>query len=571
MATQSQDGWDFPIFNETLANKSRSMMAVNPNASAVTFHPFSRLPTEIRLKIWKESLEMDHVGRFISLTISQTLYPEPLKPMTSARVARRIARDMENRLLDAVDGDDVLPSGAFKTTKNHLGNFISGAPYRITVSPMVSSVEPWSSRSLRRVNREANTAYCELYRLSIPLLSGWTRPPPTTTSKDGSGDHSIPSEDMLEQMKEAVESQTYACFAAAYGLDGFRHPEELRLRLHPETDIVEVHLQEGPGSPHSGTVLSFLYDSWAWDPKGVGICRLVMGRRDTYFGPGTHQDQRLLTDWWSHRVGAGGWWDDLPEEVKRGFTQYFSGFNGKSERHIFFAAINYPIREARTLVRHNLPRPAEVKVANPNPDVPKVHMTPPRRAMPLVPHPARSSPNGMPGSPSNQAVGLAAVYDEDPRPIELDGMWTYGVPIIGYGSLRDPRHIVSQWLRLVSRLTGESTDQSIKAVRYLVGCWPLERSTRQDIRKEFFRRVRDHDWYSWEQTYQMRVRNEIPDFDVRDASCPPPPTTGVQDVAGVWIFGPDALGDIPDQFASGSVHVLDLAKHRPGLMVFDMV
>lgn len=100
------------------------------------------------------------------------------------------------------------------TSRNALGNIISGYPYELLVLPF----EQWS-RALLRVSREANHVFTTFYRLSIPLQPG------------------------------------------AFSL----------LPINPETDILRVSHNTGI----EALVCSF-HDVVAYDPRSVGIVHLAI-------------------------------------------------------------------------------------------------------------------------------------------------------------------------------------------------------------------------------------------------------------------------------------------------------
>ncbi|ORY71353.1 uncharacterized protein BCR38DRAFT_519772 [Pseudomassariella vexata] len=90
-----------------------------------TFWPFPRLPAELRTQIWTECIP-----------------------------ARRFIRVL-------LDNDRVEVFPELYTTKNELGNVISGWPYRVRAA----GSKEWSPDTLARVNREASNVFRRICRI----------------------------------------------------------------------------------------------------------------------------------------------------------------------------------------------------------------------------------------------------------------------------------------------------------------------------------------------------------------------------------------------------------------------
>lgn len=154
---------------------------------STTFWPFPRLPLELRTKIWAECIP---AHRFIHV------------------------------LLDSTYGEK-FPN--LYTTKNELGNTISGCRYRMRAA----GSEEWAPDTLIRVNHEASSVFRSICRVRIPLpVKG--------------GDGSVKS-----------------------------------LYISPENDTVwAVCDQNSRANP---LLVSFLHDLVAYDPKGIGVVHLAIG------------------------------------------------------------------------------------------------------------------------------------------------------------------------------------------------------------------------------------------------------------------------------------------------------
>lgn len=181
-------GMDLPQGDYRILNDVDTMKYA---LSCSSFQHFGQLPLELRLKVWACCFPSN---RFIGIFIN--------RPLLQLR--------QQNR---------EIPKQPFYTSKNHLGNVVSGDPYNLTVS----SFRPWAP-ILSSVNREARQALLAFYRVAMPLFP------------DGSG----------------------------------------RLRLDPETDILELQLAQGLALTYA--LVAFFHDMMASDPKGVGIAHLAMVR-----------------------------------------------------------------------------------------------------------------------------------------------------------------------------------------------------------------------------------------------------------------------------------------------------
>lgn len=120
---------------------------------------------------------------------------------------------------DDDDGASATPS--YYTARNSLGNIVGSYPYRVHVPRF----EQWS-RALELVNRESRQAFLFFYRTPIPI----------------------------------------------YHADG---DQQALLRLNPDTDILEVQLEQITRGP---ALEAFFHDAMANGPVGRGIAHLALGR-----------------------------------------------------------------------------------------------------------------------------------------------------------------------------------------------------------------------------------------------------------------------------------------------------
>lgn len=172
MATRAEP---YAIFNDKFSKSANY---------ATAFWSFPRLPAELRSKIWADCLPEN---RFIHIHLNN----EP--------------------------GEDFHP---LYTTRNGLGNIISGCAYRLRL-PTAKS-EAWLPNSLMGVNREANSIFRSVYRVRLPVPNSGRA--------------------------------LYIC---------------------PESDVVwAVCHQNSPANP---LLVALLHDMVAYDPRGVGVAHLAIG------------------------------------------------------------------------------------------------------------------------------------------------------------------------------------------------------------------------------------------------------------------------------------------------------
>lgn len=170
----------YTIFNDGFSLEPRA-------GRHTTFGQFCRLPAEIRTQIWTECIP---AHRFIRICLDNDMTEE-------------------------------FPN--LYTTKNHLGNTVSGCPYRMRAA----GSEEWSPDILTRVSHEASKAFRSVCRVRIPL------PVP-------GGDGSVKL-----------------------------------LYISPDTDVVWVTCEQNTLAVP--VLVAFLHDLVAYDPRGIGIVHLAIG------------------------------------------------------------------------------------------------------------------------------------------------------------------------------------------------------------------------------------------------------------------------------------------------------
>ena len=178
--TMTTDLEPYTIFNDAFGTEPRE-------SQSSTFWPFPRLPVELRTKIWTECIPTQRFVRVVLDNDSLDKFPE------------------------------------LYTTKNELGNIISGCPYRM----LAAGSAEWAPQTLIRVNHEAGSVFRRIRRVRIPLpVKG--------------GDGSLKS-----------------------------------LYISPENDTVWVTIQQN--SRPEPLLVSFLHDLVAYDAEGIGVVHLAFG------------------------------------------------------------------------------------------------------------------------------------------------------------------------------------------------------------------------------------------------------------------------------------------------------
>ena len=582
----------YKLCNDALLN---DIPKTNPgrSSSSPSFHRFPQLPAELRIRIWKHCLPASRILSILvggNSTLVATIFPEQYEESEKA----------EPRFYDAAH-------------RNKLGNVVSGRMYALHVAYF-----PQWSRNLRLVSREAEEAYCSVYRLVLPLHS----------APRYKYDSSRFSENDIARIKTRLHRMSH--------LD--KRMSALRagcIRLCPETDIVELHsgMPTQPVSGHwyweyreRGTsvevgkdLLAVLHDSWAHDPKGVGIARLALGRDQTSHDSNRERNEAMLLGSAVRRV-----LEEYPDTAGPGIRAYFSGFcNNAAKTKLMYACAVVPIKEARQPYYHPKVNTNTANGARSWNIDDMVHAypliattlkrpVPPvwfRRGIPVMPH-----------AMWTQTVEIGAEMDDgDPRPIENEGppgahvmhLTTHhrrghgpGSVNIG-GGTRRPLRTVFYWRRMLRSLflspsndSHDSTciddlDKTIMArTRYLVAIWPEDNNyarasyrngnnmtagnddggTRGDDNffhethteggiQGMFRRA-DKSWFA----YCSRSASMVTPAEINDQinGVMRENDVGVREVAGAWVFAADAMGEIPPDGGEDGVALPEplVASHR---------
>jgi len=630
---EQQKKWTYALLNDEF-----SPAKTDKPEAARSFHPFPRLPIELRLRIWESLFPQT---RFVSVTLTEPLearHPEGLFDLWAA-------------------------GGPLYSRRNHLGNVVSGCPYKVDVAPY----SQWSRDTLRYVNRETNQVYRDFYRLALPF--------PRVPTRRGHSRHSSRSS-FGNANDEDGEDEDMQFISRVLGSLGQRTQptEETRiLRLNPDTDIVdlsvECQLHSIPGQTSElgnrlnamEILIAFLYDAWAHDPRGVGISKLMLGR-------GLHDSAMQLIQPYFDCSYFGGDRDAqtvvrgkgkaaVYPEAMYGLRKYFSGF-ANTETHAFYSAIRIPVRySGRHPIRGRIPGAVgdvDDMVEQWGDGRGRL-----RRATPLMPYPVRVGPYAGLGVDPAAAGGrkrdassaVAAILDLDPRPFvgkDTASNLVLRRPLISSANdgavqlppqqlwRQDPRWNVMHWCRLLETVADIPREKTLQGVRYLAAQWPaMEKgrvphtagltgaktavsiSHREQVLAMFRRLDADRlgdlsqageDWLDliintsdvfWQEEDEAHYRHAMQGaWEFQGLLEKPNPD--VPEVAGAWVFGSDALGDVfpppprtdgtgdenggedegdginaedPDenQFRRrlGKLEI-DMTAHRPGLMVLDL-
>ena len=187
--------------------------------------------------------------------------------------------------------------------RNNLGRVISGCVYWLCIS----SFPQWS-RALLYVCHESHQAYRARYRMSLPLF------------------RNLPDEqDSLEMV-----------------------------HLCPDTDIIQL-TQSVPefDDDSSGTfsVLPFLYDCWAHDPKGAGIVHLAFGAASTQWSPMVNRPRRPMAEVKTLAMAIREFLanKEIPSDVVQTVRSYFASFGKTHTLYIILPMHGSAVRQYETL------------------------------------------------------------------------------------------------------------------------------------------------------------------------------------------------------------------------------
>lgn len=411
----------------------------------------------------------------------------PPRRMISIRINQpRIPRGTAGgRGGDDSDGASAPPS--YYTTRNSLGNIVSSYPYRVHVPRF----EQWS-RALEFVNRESRQAFLSFYRIAIPI----------------------------------------------YHADG---AQEALLRLNPDTDILEVQLEQITRAP---ALAAFFHDAMANDPVGRGIAHLALGRNIN--------DIPQLAELTSLAKSEGSSSSGIGRNQERPFPPHDLPLHPVAAASMrqwlqkglrtFYSVISPSIEARNMLGIHSWPR-----------DGRKYHQN---RSVPIS------------AQARNAQVTEYSSVGPDPRRIEEVDLAHVAVGL-------DPRRNVHSWQRVLANLGVDDLagSKSVLQVRYLLAIWPDKWSAAPVSREGFMRFLEEAD-----ARFAKHMMNfKQPPWGNRiDEEAWRTKHRTLSDVAGLWVFGADTFGEIPRLEDSADIPawrpklVEDLSATKPELLVFHL-
>lgn len=469
------------------------------------------------------------------------------------------------------------------TNVNPLGKIVSGCAYFADVTPF----SQWS-RCLQWTCREAHEAYHSFYRLKMPIYAGPALRLEGTEQDDSRVGIFIPSETDCEwftwgalELNPDTDIIQLKC-----DVDGRN-----RMPLEPKRDEWEYFMdydheyildfKENYHMFSIGSALAaFFYDAWAWDPKGTGLTRLATDQIDELC-VGVQETARKFGQ--AAENGFRGWLSGFSHD-----DEQLEGTRSTSKNNCIYAIVRMRVEGAR---HDNIPPSSPFD----NDDGVPVSL---RRAVPVMPEiPGRSRPAVVAAffepEECNDGIGSDS-RGGDPRPLETDKY------LVGSSSRLDIRgwdtSPLFYWRRLL-HIFGLEADLDTKA-GYLAAIWSLERCHEHEPgydRDNFIDLLRDEDEAQLEQFDMMHRNGGDWSADRRDrmvrelTSLLKTEQPALRDVAGAWIFRSDALGEIPADTDTEHPYMnivtawensdnrliceetrINLEKHRPGLMVFQL-
>lgn len=415
----------------------------------------------------------------------------PPRRMISIRISqpklpRRTPGDRMRGHGDDNDDDGASASHSYYTTRNSLGNIVSSYPYRVHVPHF----EQWS-RALEYVNRESRQAFLSFYRIPIPIYQ----------------------ED---------------------------RGQEALLRLNPDTDILEVQLEQITRAP---ALVAFFHDAMANDPVGRGIAHLALGRNINDInqlaeltslakcegsGSGTGRNQNRPVspkDLTLHPVAAAS----MRQWLQTGLRTFYSVISPGTGARNMLGIFSWPSDGGKYHQNRSIPISAQARHA--------------------------------------QAIEYSSV-GPDPRPIE-----EVDLAHVAVGT--DPRRHVYSWHRVLANLGVDdpARSKSVMNTRYLLAIWPDNWNVAPDSREGFVRFLEQAD---------ARFAKHMMDFkqppwgDRIDEETWRRQQRILSDVAGLWVFGADTFGEVPSLGESVDISawrpklVKDLTAAKPELLVFHL-
>lgn len=410
--------------------------------------------------------------------------------MISIRISQpRIPRGTSGGTVrgDGGGDDDGAPAPPFYyTARNGLGNIVSSYPYRVHVPRFEQR-----SRAIELANQESRQAYLSFYRIAIPI----------------------------------------------YHADG---DQEALLRLNPDTDILEVQLEQLTRAP---ALTAFFHDAVANDPVGRGIAHLALGRNindiphlaeltslakteGSSSDVGRNQDRPFVPhDLRLHPVAAAS----MRQWLQKGLRTFYSVISPSIEARLMLGIFSWPSDGGKFHQNRSVPISAQARHA--------------------------------------QATEYSSV-GPDPRRIEEVDLAHIAVGV-------DPRRNVHSWQRVLANLGVDDPtgSKSLMQIRYLLAIWPDKWSTAPVSREGFVRfleeadaRFAEHMTNFGRPLWGDRVDEEIWRRKHRTLS----------DVAGLWVFDADTFGEVPsleetvDDSAWQWKSVKDLTATNPELLIFHL-
>lgn len=412
------------------------------------------------------------------------------KRMISIRISQpRIARGTPRGTVQGHGGDDDGGASAppsYYTARNSLGNIVSSYTYRVHAPRF----EQWS-RALELVNRESRQTFLSFYRIAIPI----------------------------------------------YHADG---DQEALLRLNPDTDILEVQLEQITRAP---ALAAFFHDAIADDPVGRGIAHLALGRNindipqlaeltslakseGSSSGVRRNQDRPFSPhDLPLHPVAAAS----IRQWLQKGLRTFYSVISPSVEARNMLGTHSWPSDGGKYHQNRSVPIAAQARYA--------------------------------------QATEYSSV-GPDPRRIEEVDLAHVAVGL-------DPRRNVYAWQRVLANLGVDDPagSKGVMQIRYLLAIWPDKWSAAPVSREGFVRFLEEAD---------ARFAKHMMDFKQPpwgsriDEEAWRRKQRTLSDVAGLWAFGADTFGEVPsleertDDATWRPKLVEDLSATKPELLVFHL-
>ena len=412
------------------------------------------------------------------------------------------------------------------SVRNHLGNIVTGFPYEIFLKHPHATLWNKGYNALERVNSEARSVYLQRYRMALPLRS------PLVPGKEGKG----------------------------------------ILRLDPETDLIKMslkrdYLPDMIETPYKDMLCAFLHDTYVSDPKGTGLVHLAVDGEVWVDGLA-----HAWREWFPIHPG----WDSRvlerrgrPAAAER-LRDYLVRFGDESSPHTFY--VSHCIDEGELgIYRHGRNEDGEVQL---------------RRSVPIIPR----------GEQTLDGWAISSVtahFGKDPRPITTGD--THSCLEVHVDVEQDPRLHIRHWRDLIVRLGVKDSQRVLSKVRHIVTVWPKGRRadsihTRRGLVENILHPA-DRQWLEHlvhgtrtlfitvtrsrkQQTRDGQAARRDGQAFEKLLKRSPHHENGVQEVAGAWIFGAQVFGDIDDESyeleGQGGMPMVDLERHHPGLLVFDL-